>query len=37
RWKKVLQPGLNKGYWTSGEDEIVRTTVTDADAAGMVS
>ncbi|CAN0437168.1 unnamed protein product, partial [Scytosiphon promiscuus] len=37
RWKKVLQPGLNKGHWTSREDEVVRKKVTDAAAVGEVS
>merc|ERR1719502_1346489 len=28
RWKKVLQPGLHKGAWSIGEDQIVREMVT---------
>ncbi|CAN0338807.1 unnamed protein product, partial [Pylaiella littoralis] len=37
RWKKVLQPGLNKGHWTAQEDEVVRSAVTKAEAAGSWS
>ncbi|CAM9514174.1 unnamed protein product, partial [Ectocarpus sp. 8 AP-2014] len=36
RWKKVLQPGLNKRHWTPEEDEIVRGTVLSAQAIGAV-
>ncbi|CAM9475504.1 unnamed protein product, partial [Ectocarpus sp. 13 AM-2016] len=36
RWKKVLQPGLNKRHWTPEEDEIVRGTVLSAQAIGTV-
>ena len=28
RWKKVLQPGLHKGAWSTDEDRIVREMVT---------
>lgn len=37
RWKKVLQPGLNKGPWTSEEDDIVKSAVGHAQVLGMVS
>lgn len=37
RWKKVLQPGLNKRHWTPEEDEIVRASVLSAQAIGAVS
>lgn len=37
RWKKVLQPGLNKGHWTAKEDATVRREVAKAEAEGTVS
>ena len=37
RWKKVLQPGLNKGHWTREEDEIVRAAVRNAEIMDIVS
>ena len=36
RWKKVLQPGLNKGHWTDHEDNIVRETVGNSEAEATV-
>ena len=36
RWKKVLQPGLNKGHWTAEEDVLVRREVAKAEAEGTV-
>lgn len=37
RWKKVLQPGLNKGHWSPEEDEIIRREVASAEVTGRVS
>ncbi|CAN0404089.1 unnamed protein product, partial [Laminaria digitata] len=36
RWKKVLQPGLNKGHWTKLEDDKVRATVRNAEILDVV-
>ena len=35
RWTKVIKPGLNKGPWTSEEDEVVRAEV-QASGEGVV-
>ncbi len=37
RWKKVLQPGLNKGHWTAEEDEVICREVAAAEVMGRVS
>jgi hypothetical protein len=29
RWRKVLDPGLRRGSWTSGEDEIIKRFVAE--------
>lgn len=36
RWKKVLQPGLNKGHWTAEEDADVRQKVEESIRLGTV-